>query len=174
MSELDLLLIARVLHVVASTLWGGGAILIAAYLLPAIRAAGPAGSAVMRQLTVVRKLPEALAAIGIVAIVSGGYLYWVDSRGLQASWLASGCGLAYAAGGLASLAAAAIGLGINIPTANRMGSLAQALHASGAPPTPEQSQILGRFAVRIARGTRAVAVLLALAVTAMAVARYLP
>jgi hypothetical protein len=65
MSKFDLLL-----HIVATTLWAGTAILIAGFLMPAIRAAGPGGSAVMRQLTVVRKLPEILATVGIVAILS--------------------------------------------------------------------------------------------------------
>ena len=41
MSELDLLLLARFLHIVAGTIWAGGAILIAAFLMPAIKAAGP-------------------------------------------------------------------------------------------------------------------------------------
>jgi uncharacterized membrane protein len=70
MSKFDLLLLARLLHIVATTLWAGAAILIAGFLMPAIRAAGPGGSAVMRQLTVVRKLPEILATVGIVAILS--------------------------------------------------------------------------------------------------------
>jgi uncharacterized membrane protein len=174
MSKLDLLLLARLFHIVASTLWAGAAILIAAFLMPAIRAAGPGGGAVMRQLTVVRKLPEILASVGIVAILSGCYLYWVASGGLQSAWIHSRTGSIYSLGAVAALIAAFIGIGINIPRAKRMGAIAASLHASGAQPTEEQSKILSGLALRIARGTRVVAVLLGIAAATMAVARYLP
>ena len=173
LSEFDLLLLARLLHIVASTIWAGAAILIAGFLLPAIRAAGPGGASVMRELTLVRKLPEILATIGIVAILSGGYLYWIASGGLRSAWLHSWTGSIYTLGAVASLIAAFIGIGINIPTANRIGALAATLHSSGAQPTAEQSKILSGLALRVARGTRAVAVLLAIAAATMAVARYL-
>lgn len=174
MSKFDLLLLARLLHIVATTLWAGAAILIAGFLMPAIRAAGPGGGAVMRQLTVVRKLPEILATVGIVAILSGCYLYWVASGGLQSAWVHSRAGSIYSLGAVASLIAAFIGIGINIPAANRMGAIVASQHASGAPPTAEQSKILSGLALRVARGTRAVALLLGLAAATMAVARYLP
>ena len=172
MSQLDVLLLARFLHILAGTIWAGGAILIAVFLMPAIKAAGPAGAPVMRELTVVRKLPQILAMTAVVAIVSGAYL-WTVSGGLRAAWLTTWSGLVYTVGALAALIAATIGMGINIPAANRMGALAATLHASGNQPAAEQAKILSKLALRIARGTRAVAVLLAIATTAMAIARYL-
>jgi len=62
-------------------------------------------------------------------------------------------------------------IGINIPSANRMGALMAKLHATGDQPTTEQSKILSRLAVRLTRGNRAVTVLLIAATAAMAVAR---
>ncbi len=173
MTELHLLLTVRALHILASMIWAGGAILIAAFIMPSIKAAGPAGAPVMRELTVVRRLPEVLAATAIVAIISGGYLYWIASDGFRPAWLSSSIGATYTCGAVASLLAAVIGLGINIPTANRMGALAVTLRAAGTPPTPEQSAVLGTLASRVTQGTRAVAILLAISAIAMAVARYL-
>jgi len=173
MSNIDLLLIARVLHVVAATVWAGAAILIAGFVMPAIRGAGPAGAAVMRQLSVVRRVPETLAAIGIVAIASGAYLYWIASGGLQAAWLHSRSGSAYTLGAAASLIAAFVGICINIPAAKRMGALAETVQKTRVLATAEQTKILSGLARRIARGTSAVAVLLVIATAAMAVARYL-
>ncbi len=41
MAELHLLLTVRALHILASMIWAGGAILIAAFIMPSIKAAGP-------------------------------------------------------------------------------------------------------------------------------------
>jgi len=174
MPDLDLLILARLLHVVAGTFWSGSAILLAGFLLPAVKAAGSAGAPVMRQLTAVRKLPEILLATAAVAIASGAYLYWIASGALQATWLYSWSGSVYTFGALAALTAFMVGIGINIPSANRMGALMAKLHASGEQPTTEQSRMLSRLALRLVRGNRAVAVLLIAATAAMAVARYLP
>jgi len=140
MTQLNSLLLARAVHVIASTLWAGGAVLIAAFLMPAIRAAGPAGAVVMKQLTVVRKLPAILAISGIVAIVSGGYLYWTDSSGLQSAWMRSGAGSAHTLGAIAASLAAAVGLAINIPAANRMGAALRQLEESRPAATAHRPQ----------------------------------
>ena len=159
-----LFVFARLLHVLSGTLWVGGALLIAGSIVPAIRASGSSGAAVMRQLTTVQRLPYILLGIGAVTILSGGYLIQVLSNGSFENWLNSGPGATYALGACAGLAAAVIGMAINIPTANRLGRLAADPSA-----TPELARVLAR---RLAIGTRTVAVLLILATSAMAVARY--
>jgi uncharacterized membrane protein len=174
MSDSTVFLLARVLHIVASTAWTGAAILIACFLMPAVQAAGPAGAAVMRQLTVVRKVPLVLAIVAGLAVLSGSYLYVIASGGLRTAWLHTATGASYTAGAAAALAALVIGAGINIPAANRMGAIAARMQATGAQPTAAQSEILKRLALRVIRGTRAVAILLAGATMAMAAARYLP
>ena len=128
----------------------------------------------MKQLTVVQRLPAKLALLGITAIASGGYLLWIESAGLSSKWMSTGPGITYCVGAIATLLAAIIGFGINIPAANRMGALAAAVHARAEGATSDENQTLGRLAARIARGTRAVAMLLVLATASMAVARYLP
>jgi len=167
------LLLARALHVVAGTIWAGAAIVIAVYILPATRAAGTAGSAVLRELTVVRRVPEVLLALALVTIVSGIYLFGVASGGFQSAWLHSRPGMGYSLGGASALIAFVIGSTVNIPTARRIGALAAQLQASGAPPTPEQANTLRRLSLRLLQGTRAVAVLVSIATTLMALARYL-
>ena len=172
--DLDLLIFARLLHVVAGTFWAGAAILLASFVLPAVNASGAAGAPVMRQLTVVRKLPQFLLATAAVAIASGAYLYWIVSGALQATWLYSWSGSVYTLGALAALMAFSVGIGINIPSANRIGALMAKPHTSGEQPTTEQSKILSKLRLRLARGNRAVAVLVTAATAAMAVARYFP
>jgi uncharacterized membrane protein len=167
------LLLARVLHVVAGTMWAGGAVLIALYILPAARAAGPAGSAVLRELTAVRKLPEVLLGLAGVTILSGIYLLGAASGGFQPQWLHSGRGISYLLGATAALLAFATGSAINIPTARRIGALASQVQSIGAAPTPEQEKTLRRLSLRLLQGIRAVAALVTIATTLMALARYL-
>ena len=63
--------LVRGVHVLTGTIWAGAAVLVAVYILPAAKAAGPRGAAVLRQLTVVRKLPQTLLALAAVTVVSG-------------------------------------------------------------------------------------------------------
>jgi len=160
-------ILIRLVHVVTGTFWAGGAVLVALSVVPAIRAAGPAGAAVLRNLMVVQKLPYVLIALGIASLVSGVYLTLVVSNGSITRWLGTGSGATYALGALAAVLAALIGLGINIPTAGRLADLQKQ--------TPAVQQQLGpALAHRLAVGTRAGGVLLIIALSAMAVGRYIP
>jgi uncharacterized membrane protein len=167
-------ILVRLVHVLTSVVWVGAAILIARHLMPAVRAAGPGGVAVMKQLTVVQRLPFKLALAAILAIASGGYLLWIDSTGFSPSWLKTGPGITYCFGSIAAFLAAAIGFGINVPTANRMGALAAVVNARPSGVTAEEGKTLEQLASRVAQGTRAVAWLLIVATVAMAIARYVP
>ena len=118
--------------------WVGAVLFIAAFLVPSVRAAGPAGGAIMRQLVEVRKLPLWLMGASVLTILSGIGLYWVDSAGFQSAWLGSGPGRTFGLGGVLALAAAVLGMAVNAPTARRTGSggrehsgRASAAHARG-------------------------------------------
>jgi uncharacterized membrane protein len=173
MPELNLLLLARVVHIVGGMIWAGGAIIIATFLLPAVRAAGPAGVAVMRELTVVRQLPSWLAGSGLASIIAGLYLYEVDSGHWSATWICSAAGTVYGLGGLAAVVALFLGVGVNLPTARRLGLMASTLRQADRTPTAQEAELLQKLTRRIGRTTRAVGVLLAVCTIAMAVARYL-
>lgn len=164
--------LVRLLHVVSATLWVGGALVVAGFVAPAIRAAGPAGGPVMRQLTEVQRLPYVLAGAGVIAILSGAYLVWVLASGSLLNWIQTAPGRIYSLGAACAFVAAVVGLGVNIPTANRLGALAASLRNAGATPATAQTDLLRRLSMRLARGTRVAAVLLILATSAMATARY--
>jgi hypothetical protein len=122
----------------------------------------------MRHLTAVQKLPFWLLLAGLASLVSGGFLMWIISGGSITNWVHTSVGATYTIGAVAAVTAAIIGIGINIPTAIRLGRLVAKGEEAGL---ADLSSVLAR---RLANGTRAVAVLLLVAVSAMAVARYLP
>ncbi len=90
------------------------------------------------------------------------------------AWVTSPAGLALATGGLLSVIALGIGLGIMRPAAIRAAGLAQQLAASPEGPDREaQLKVVQQLRQRTAAAGRVVAVLLTLATAMMAVARYL-
>ena len=166
--------ILRFIHIVVGVCWVGAVVFIAAFLLPTIKAVGPAGGAVMQDLTLVRRLPAFLTAGVLLTTLSGLALFYSDSMGFTGAWMASGPGKTFSFGAALGIITAIMGLTINAPTAKRIGALSAAVRASGGPPSAEQAAELQRLQGRLAGAMRIAAVLLLLATAAMSVARYMP
>ena len=166
------LLLLRLLHVVLGVFWVGAVTFIGLFLIPSLRASGPAGSAVMQHLTL-RRLHLWLMGAGILTVLSGIGLYWHDSAGFSSSaWLASGPARTFGFGALVAVVAIVIGMAVNSPTANQLGALAARIQAAGRPPSPDELAAIQRLQGRLATANVLAAGLLLLATAAMAVARY--
>ena len=168
-----ILILLRIVHVLATLFWAGTVLLNALFVLPSVRAAGPAGGAVMRQLTQVRQLPLWLTAASWLALVSGLLLYWRASMGFMPAWMASPQGLAFGIGGLMTIGVMASGQLVNAPAARRLGALGAQVQQAGGPPAPDVAAEMGRLQARLLRATQWHAVLLGLVAALMAAARYL-
>jgi uncharacterized membrane protein len=167
-------LLLRFIHIVVGVAWAGSVIFIAMFLLPAIRSTGPNGGAVMSYLTQVKRMPSYLMGGVILTILSGIALYWNASAGFSTQWMSSGPGMTFAFGGAMGIIVAILGGAVNAPTAKRMGELGAEIAASGGPPSASQAAEMQRLQTRMSAAMRAASVLLFLALTAMAVARYVP
>ncbi len=174
MSDLFALYALRLLHIVVGVFWVGSVVFMAAFLSPSVRAAGPAGGAVLQQLMAVRRLPFWLMGAMALTILSGIGLYWHDSAGFQSAWLASGAGRVFGLGGAVAIAASILGVAINMPTGRRLAELAGRLQSAGRPPTPDEQATLAALQARLGRAGLVVAFLLLTATMLMAVARYVP
>jgi hypothetical protein len=167
------LVILRFLHVVLGAYWAGVIMFTALYLEPSVRAAGPAGGQVMGQL-VARGHLTMLPVVALVTILSGVDLLRRVSGGFDPAFMASRMGIALSIGALAAIVAFIIGVSIMRPTALKVMALSQA--AMQAPEGAARDAQLAAIAPLRRRATvtlRVVAVLLAVTVTTMAVARYL-
>ncbi len=69
------IILLRLIHILSGVFWVGSVLFVARFLLPTLRAVGPAGGPVMQQLTQVRKLPSFMM---VVAILTPG-AKWVSS-----------------------------------------------------------------------------------------------
>ena len=162
----------RVAHIVGGVFWVGSVLFLAGFLLPGLRAAGPSAGPVMQQLVQVRRLPLWLMGAAIVTVLSGIALYWHDSAGFTSDWLASGQARVFGMGGVLALIAVVLGMAVNSPAGKQLGALMDRLQAAGRPPTPEELAAMQALQRKLSRATTWAAVLLVLATTAMAVARY--
>ena len=169
-----MLLTLRLIHILAGVFWAGAAIFTAVFLMPTIRAVGPAGGPVMQHLAQVRKLPIFVLTAGFLTVISGIGLYSISSVGFTSSWMRSGAGMTFGTGGLLALVALSIGVFFVMPMAKRLGALGGAIGASGGKPSPEQAAEMQRLQGRMGKASALGAVLIVGATTAMAVARYIP
>jgi uncharacterized membrane protein len=174
MSTATNLYLLRVVHVAVGAIWVGTVVFIAAFLVPSVRAAGPAGGAVMQQLMQHRRLPLWIMAAALLTVLSGLALYGLNSAGFRSEWLGSGPGRMYGLGAVCAVLAVGVGLAVNSPTARRLGELSARVQAAGRPPGPDEVAAIQRLQARLAGGSVGAAALLVLATVAMAVARYVP
>ena len=158
-----LIVILRLVHIVCGASWFGMMVLAQLFLGPAIGDAGPEGGKVMAALQR-RKMMSIIPIFAVAAIVSGVWLIFAVYGGM-AGFMASRAGQTFATGGTLAILAFIIGIAVMRPAMVRVGILSQ-------DPVTNRMEIQ-RLRARNAAVGRVVVILLALAVSAMAVARYL-
>ena len=98
----------RAAHILLAALWLGAAFLLSIFVLPAARDVGSAGGQFMATLQR-RKLHAFMAGTAVLTVLSGIWLYWMFTAGLQTEIMFSGGGLAFGIGGLCGLLAMILG-----------------------------------------------------------------
>jgi hypothetical protein len=169
-----LIIILRLIHILFGVFWAGTAMFTALFLIPSIRAIGPAGGPVMQQIAQVRKLPVYFLGSGFLTVLSGLGLYWYDSAGFTNGFMRSGGGMTFGIGAVFAILAMTVGIFVASPAAKRAGALAAAIAAGGKPPSPEQMAEMQQLQARAGKASALGAALLTLTTIAMAVARYIP
>lgn len=165
-----LVLLARLIHIVGGAFWVGSSLLVAFFVEPAVRAAGPEGSRFMQRLGG-GPMSRYLTVASIATILAGLFLYWHDS-GFLLRWILTGPGIAFTLGALAGISGLMIGAGITGPTINQLSALGRQVQAAGKPPTPDQQAELGRLGRRLSQASRWTAIAVTVAIMFMATARY--
>ena len=167
-----MLILLRLIHILFGVFWAGTAIFNAIFLLPAVRALGPAGGPVMQEIAGKRKLPVYFFISGILTVLSGFGLYWHDSAGFTNGFMRSAGGMTFGIGAILALVAVLLGVFVVTPAAIRAGKLGAEMAAGGRPPTPEQAAEMQRLQATLGKMAVVAAGLLTLTTIAMAVARY--
>jgi len=163
----------RVLHIGAGVAWAGSVFLFVVLIQPSAAAIGPAAGPFMMELLGRRKLVSWLLSLGGTTVVAGLLLYWRDANGFDGlgAFSSSRFGIALSIGALAAIAAFLIGLFGTRPNARKFLDLASRAAAGGPPPTGVLQE-MASVQARLKLLARVALVLIAVAVVAMATARY--
>ncbi|MFQ6615436.1 MAG: hypothetical protein ACE5HZ_01535 [Fidelibacterota bacterium] len=170
---MDIVAWVNLIHILTAVFWAGGVIMLAWFINPAAMASGPQGQGFMRELTQGTRMVLFLTLSSYLAILSGFYLYWVFSGGLDPEWFSSGKGIAETIGGVAAVGAFLEGQLVARPATRRMGALGSEIQAGGGTPNEEQLNRMMGLQARITRGVRWTAILLIIALVGMAFGRRL-
>jgi len=168
------MLVLRFFHVVAGALWFGSAFLFAGFVGPTAAELGPKAGPVMSGLVKKRRATKVIAGLAITT-VAVGWALWLKNAVAYPSvvdWVTSSFGLVLTIGGVLATVAAYFGItgiGNNV---EKLVEIGDEVAASGGPPTPEQGAQMAHLGAEIQKHSRIDLVLLFLAVTAMATARY--
>jgi hypothetical protein len=162
----------RFVHVVAGILWGGAAVSYLFFVKPSVSAIGATGPQFMQNLMERRKYPIFMMSTSLLTFLAGGVLFWFSSGGFNAAWMASGPGIGFTIGSVASFVAfLAGGIGVG-PTSEKMAALGGQIAASGKGPTREQVAQMEALEKRLNLAEQIDFIMLVIAMVTMATARY--
>ncbi|MEO8423622.1 MAG: hypothetical protein ABI595_06870 [Actinomycetota bacterium] len=167
-------LVFRFFHIVAGVLWVGSAFLFSAFLGPSVAEVGPSAGPLLTVIVKKRKLPTVIKALSGITVLAG-WILWLrdlDLYGGLGDWVSSSFGLVLTIGAVLATVAFVIGMVGIAPNVERLVDLGGEIAAGGAPPTPEQAAEMQTTAAKLESASKVDLVLLLLAVTAMATARY--
>ena len=165
-------LVLRLVHILSAIVWVGSGIFAAFFLTPALAANRQIMAAVMDGLRR-RRVFIIVPTAGLLTILAGVRLLWIDSAGFSESYLQTGPGRAYSVGGTAAIIALLIQVLVATPAVVRLGKIAAQLAAS--PPASEREALSAqaeRPRRRYVLATLTAVLFGLLAASAMAIARY--
>jgi uncharacterized membrane protein len=167
-----LVVILRLIHVVAGSLWVGFAVFVSYMLGPAIDDAGPGAAGIVPALGR-RGMMTLLPLLAVLTVLSGFGLYWKVAAGDFGAFARTGTGIALGCSAVVAIAAYLIGILITRPSMMGAVALLQSMATAPAEQRAQQLATANALRARGARAGKAGSVLLLLAAAGMAVARYL-
>ena len=163
-------IVLRVIHIGGAIVWVGSSAFLHFFVEPTVRELGPQGGPFMAHMMEKRKVPVVISISAVLTIAAGIWLYWRDTR-FDLDVITTPPVIGLTVGAVAAIIAFVIGLAIVRPKVVRLGSLGQAM-ASGQP-SPQQIEEMGALQRSLRSISTLNLILLAIAVIAMASARFL-
>lgn len=167
------MIVLRIVHILCIITWAGWIFSMTFWIQPAVAAAGPAGGAFMGAVTSKTPLVKAMTWIATLAILTGLLMMDRVSSHFSAVWFSSTSGMTLFIGGMAAIVALAWGMSTVRPAAKKMGMLGAAIAASGGTPSPDQGAQMQALRSTMKKNSNVVFVLMVIAATGMAMARYM-
>lgn len=164
----------RFLHIVAGALWFGSAFLFVAIIGPSAAEAGPSAGPLMAIAVKKRKATKTITALGMIT-VTAGWIMWIRNAiewGGVGDWVGSSYGLGITIGAVLATVTFVVGYYGVGRRVERMVDLGGEIAGEDGPPTPAQQAEMSTLQAELEKHGKLDLLLLFLAVTAMATARY--
>lgn len=165
-------LVLRLIHILSGIFWVGSAFTMFLFLQPTAQATLPDSQRFMLHLLRNRRFSEVVLTAALLTVAAGAILFWLDSNGLQLTWMSRPPGLGFTVGSGAGLAALLLFVFLGYPSGRRIIAIGSRLESERRPPNDEEQRNLAGSQQMLRRVGVAVLVLLAIAAASMATARY--
>lgn len=156
--------VTKLVHIFAGVFWIGAAAIVSLFVVPAVRASGPAGGTVMGQLMGKRKLTLWINIAAILTVLCGIGMYQYRVGDFRLLPLDTLYGFGLTVGSLAGLSAFLFGAFVQGRNARKMGNIIAELNG---PPTPEQGAAIASLQKKLVIGGYVGVALLTIALTGM-------
>ena len=166
------LITIRLIHILASVCWAGGAFTLVLFIEPTGKDLGPAGMGFIQHMVAKKGFSTFMGIVSTLTVVTGILLVWENAAGNWLAWMTMGPGLVFTVGSIVGLIVYGIGMLMVKPRGDRLGELGKEVAAAGGAPTPAQEAELERLGRELSALGRLDFVLIALSLAMMAVARY--
>ena len=167
-------IVLRLIHILSGAFWFGAVFTTFVFVQPAVLALGSEGQRAMVHVLRDRRFLDTVLGAAVLTGIAGGILFLKDSDGLEPSFVFGAAGIGFTIGAVAGSLALVLFIFVGYPTARRVMAIGSRLEAERRPPTPEELTLLARSQSVLKPLSIVVMVLLAIALAAMATARYLP
>ena len=166
------LLILRLVHVIASVCWVGGAFVFFLFIEPTAKALAPTGMEFVKYMVTKRRFSIFMVIASSLTVLSGALLIWQSSGGQLGNYASTGPGLGFTLGSIVGILVYLVGMfGVN-PRAIKLAKLGDEIQAAGGPPTPAQSAEMQKLDKEMSVLGLVDFILVALSLALMATARY--
>jgi len=166
------LLILRLVHVIASVCWVGGAFIFFLFVEPTAKALAPAGMEFVKYMVTKRRFSIFMVIASSLTVLSGALLIWQSAGGQLSNYARTGPGLGFTLGSIIGILVYLVGMfGVN-PRAIRLAKLGDEIQAAGGPPNPEQVSEMHKLDKEMSVLGLVDFILVAVSLALMATARY--
>ncbi len=167
-------LILRLLHIGAGVFWVGAVFTTVLFLQPTAIALGPAAGPFQAHLVRNRRYALATLIAAAITVGAGVWLLWITTNGLDPDVALDASRLGFTLGGVVAILTFAFGSTYVYPRTVRIARIIAGALSEGRPPSPEEQAQLGTMRGQLLTAGWVVVTGLAIAVIAMATARYWP
>ena len=165
-------LVLRAAHVLLAALWLGAAFMLSIFVMPAVRDVGPTGGQFMQTLHR-RRLDAFMAFSAILTVLTGLWLYWRFTAGLDEEVILSPGGLAFGIGGVCGLLAMILGGAILGRGFARIAALGERVTAVPEAERATHVQEIEALRKRLSVAGKLILLLMVLALVLMAIGHYI-